>query len=275
LRASVRKAFSRPAFALLAAPAGDSYNLSNTGQEVLTGVSEGNPDLKPTQSINFDGSIEYYGVKDLFLEIHVYDRQLSDFIYTSNVTGSGPQESGSVNIIANGVTITKPENGKNGTLEGISLAATDRFSFLPGLLRGLGVNVNGTFQHSEADSGMAGQSNTPLPHAPKLIYNLQLLYDLGGAHAALSWQYQGLQLDGLEGNLLNDWLQPTQFLNLNVGYDYQKWSVSFGVRNLTDNYNFFRTLGESKQYLDYQVGGGNGNYVQTGRFYQLTASYKF
>jgi TonB-dependent receptor len=275
LRASVRKAFSRPAFALLAAPAGDSYNLSNTGQEVLTGVSEGNPDLKPTQSINFDGSIEYYGVKDLFLEAHVYERQLSDFIYTANTTGSGPQNVGSINIITNGVEISKPENGNGGTLDGVSLAATDRFGFLPGLWRGLGVNVNGTFQHSEADSGMSGEGDTPLPHSPKLIYNLQLLYDLGGAHAALTWQYQGLQLDGLEGGPLNDYLQPTEKLNLNLGYDWNKWSFAFGVRNLTNSYAFFRTLGEGKQYLDYQVGGANGNFVQTGRFYQFSVSYKY
>jgi hypothetical protein len=122
---------------------------------------------------------------------------------------------------------------------------------------------------------MNGQGSTPLPHAPKLIYNLQLLYDLYGAHAALSYQYQGLQLYNLEGNLLNEYLQPTKTLNLTVGYEMAGWNVVFGARNLTNEYDFYKTLGESTKYLGTQDGGGNGAYIKTGRVYNLTLSYSF
>jgi TonB-dependent receptor len=277
-RGEVRKSFSRPAFGLLYQPAGTS---STNGPDAITTISRGNPNLSPSESINTDFDVEYYGVKDLFLEAAVFNKQISKFIYTVNVEGGTPPD-GSAPISANNNLIySEPENGKSASVSGLELVATDRFSFLPGLWRGLGVNVNGTFTHSEADSGQS-TGNTPLPQAPKLIYNLQLLYDLNGVHSALSYQYQGLQLYTLENNvypdgfkLPNEYLQPTAFLNLTVGYTYHNWDVTFGARNLTNEYSFYKTIGESKQYLGQQDGGGNGAYINTGRFYQLQLSYKY
>jgi TonB-dependent receptor len=273
-RASINKSFSRPTLSELAAPVSESFDVVANGQNQLVSVSQGNPNLRPAESWNFETDAEYYS-KDLALEASFYAKQISHFIYTSNATGGGPAAT-TGNFSINGVNYSEPQNGLNADVFGVSLSATDHFGFLPGLWRGLGVNANVTLQHSDANSGIAGEGETPLPQAPDLIYNLQLLYDLNGYHAAVTYQYQGLQLDSLEAtNLLNDWIQPTAFLNLTVGYRYKSWDFTFGAKNLTNEYAFFRTLGESTKYLDYQVGGSNGNYVLVGRQFQITASFKY
>ena len=274
-RASLSKSFSRPSLSELASPVGESFTIGADGSNQLTSVSQGNPNLKPAESINFETDVEYYGIKDLALEANFYAKSISRFIYTGNTTGSNPAAAiGITNV--NGVNYSEPQNGLNANLFGVSLSATDHFTFLPGLWRGLGVNMNATFQQSSANSGIAGEGDTPLPQAPRIIYNLQLLYDLKGVHGALTYQYQGLQLDSLEAtNLLNDWIQPTAYLNMTVGYRFKNWDISFGAKNLTNEYAFFRTLGSGAKYLDDQVGGANGNYILVGRQYQLSASFKY
>ena len=276
VRASLSKSFSRPSLEALAGPATDTYggNTITDGQASLSAVSQGNPNLKPTQSINFETDFEYYGTKDLYLEANFYAKELSDFIFTANTTGAGLSTQTSTSTV-NGIQYSEPENGNTADIIGLTLSATDRFSFLPGLWRGLGVNVNGTFQHSQANTGTAGENNIPLPQAPKIIYNLQALYDLDGVRAALTYQYTGLQLDSTNGSLLNDWIQPTAVLNFSAGYTYKNWNLTFAAKNLTDEYAFYRTLGESTKYLDDQVGGANGNYIMVGRQYQISLSYKY
>jgi hypothetical protein len=38
---------------------------------------------------------------------------------------------------------------------------------------------------------------------------------------------------------------------------------------------FYKTLGKGTRYLGTQDGGGNGSWVQTGRFFTFSASYRW
>jgi TonB-dependent receptor len=268
-RAAVRRGFSRPAIGLLAGP----VTVGVDGGGAISEVSENNPDLKPMTSINYDASAEYYGVHGALFEISIYRKQLSNVIYAAQVTDAPPQAELSATVV-DGVTYTRPINGGSGHLNGLELNLQDRFVDLPAPFGGLGLSANATIQQSAASSGLANHfgRSTWLPRAPELIYNLDLSYKAAGWLVSLGYQYTGLQLENLTGDNLDNYLQPTRFLNLEIGRTAGGFRWSFGAKNLTDGPVFWKTLGPSTRYLGAQDAGGNGSYVITGRVFSFTAS---
>ncbi|MDR3506420.1 MAG: TonB-dependent receptor [Caulobacteraceae bacterium] len=280
VRASVRKGFSRPAFSQLIP--NPSVSIDDVAKTVY--ISQGNPDLKPTESVNYDVSVEYYGVKDSVFEVAGYYKTLTNFTYTQSVTGGGPAYSNNTTLsnisVPAGYTIptgyqviaTEPQNGVQGSIQGVTLNAQQRLAFLPGLASGLGYRANLTLQHSSTKLG------GPLPQSPDMLYNIEVTYDLHKIHADLAYQYTGLQLvnggNGNDGNI-PQYLQPTEFLNFSLGYQVGKVNLSFQAKNLTDAPTFWKTVGKSKQYLGVQDGGGNGSYIHFGRTFNLIATYSF
>ncbi|WP_162792390.1 hypothetical protein [Novosphingobium sp. P6W] len=131
-----------------------------------------------------------------------------------------------------------------------------------------------TLQDSKADSGLAGRSKTQLPRAPGLIYNAELFYERPAFSARLAWQYVGRQLLSLNDQL-DTYLQPNRQLNFNTTYRFGKWSLSGQVQNILNKESFYKTIGKSTRYLGTQDGGGNGSYVETGRFFKLTGSFEW
>ncbi len=271
-RGSIRRGFSRPAFGLLAQPA--SISRDPTNSNIILAISQGNPNLKPTESINYDASVEYYNQSGGLFEAAAYYKDINNFIYAASVTGAAPS-SQTASLANAGVTISQPENGGSAKLMGVELNARQQLKFLPGPWSGLGVGVNATFQHSEADSKRADHfgRKTWLPRAPEQIFNIEAFYNYGSFSADLTYQYTGLQLVNLTSNNLDNYLQPTKFLNLSVGYVLNGVNFTLAAKNLTNEPVFWKTLGKSTRYLGTQDGGGNGSYVETGRVFSLTASY--
>jgi TonB-dependent receptor len=268
-RASVRQGFSRPAVGLVAGPPTLTVD-STTG--AVTAIQLSNPDLKPMTSINYDASVEYYGGHGGVLELAVYRKTLSHVIYGAQSTG-GPPQANAVSTVVDGITYSQWVNGGSGYLNGLEIDAQQRFTDLPWPFDGLGINANATFQHSEADSGLADHfgRQTWLPRAPELIYNLGASYVTPRFWLDLTYQYTGLQLENLTSDNLDNFLQPTRFLNAKLGVWLAgvKWSVE--AQNLLDGPVFWKTLGQSTRYLGVQDGDGNGSYVITGRVFRITA----
>lgn len=273
LRGAARRSFARPAFGLIASPVVISRN-DITG--AISGISQGNPDLKPARADNFDLSAEWYGPHDTLIEVNGYYKSISNFIYAASSSGALPSASNAT-INNGGVITTIPQNGKDAELYGVSVDGRHFFRELPGLLGGFGLGGALTLQHSAADSGRADHfgRKTWLPRAPGRIYSVDLFYDAYGIKANLSYQYQGLQLIGLTSNNLDQYLQPSKTLDFSISYPVRRILFTVSAKNLTDNVLFYKTLGKTKQYLGTQDGGGNGSYVATGRFFNIAATVKF
>jgi TonB-dependent receptor len=269
-RAAVRQGFSRPAIGLVAGPPQLSSDSSiQAGDTVI----EGNPKLLPTTSINYDVAVEYYGRSGSLFELDLYRKSLSHVIYGDQSTGAPPQAN-QVTTVANGVTYAQYVNGGSGYLNGLEVNLQQRLIGMPEPLDRLTLGANATFQHSEADSGLADHFGrmTWLPRAPELIYNLGLGYEGRLFKADLTYQYTGLQLENLTSNDLDNFLQPTRFLDLKLSTMFRgvRWSIS--GKNLTDGPVFWKTLGPSTRYLGTQDAGGNGSYVLSGRVFNVTAT---
>lgn len=280
-RAAIRQGFSRPAFGEMIPNGGFSVVEPSGGQPGQVFINQGNPNLKPTESTNYDVSVEYYGIRDSVFELAGYYKSLSDFIYTASQTGGGSSSGGAVlGSIPAGITVpagyqvivNEPENGTTGFIEGLTANAQQRLGFLPGFASGFGYRANLTVQHSGTKLG------GPLPQSPDILYNLELTFDEYNFHGNLSYQYTGLQLvntgNGNDGNI-PQYLQPTKFLNFALGYQFHKLNISFQAKNLLDGPTFWKTVGKSTQYLGVQDGGGNGSYINFGRTYNIIASYSF
>lgn len=272
-RAAIRRTFARPAFGLIASPLVISRN-DLTGQ--IASISEGNPNLKPAESTNYDASIEYYGHGGTIIEANAYYKDISNFIYAATTAGAAPNAN--IATVANGGIVTSiPQNGNGAAIYGMELDVRHYLRSLPGVLGGFGVGGSLTLQHSSADSGRADHfgRKTALPRAPRTIYNLDLFYDKYGVKADLSYQYQGLQLLSLNSSNIDTYLQPVKTLDLSISYPVHRIVFTGAVKNLSNNILFYKTLGTSTRYLGTQDGGGNGSYVDTGRVFTLSASYSF
>lgn len=138
-------------------------------------VATGNPDLVPTLSDNFDILAEHYfqplGILQagyFFKELHNPIYPVAALINNYNGTGRTYQETQSI-------------NGPNAHIQGIELQWEQRFSFLPGLLDGFGINANYSYASSQVTfpSGFdGGRTDHPaLDRTSPNDYNFNLTYD--------------------------------------------------------------------------------------------------
>ncbi|RDE05587.1 TonB-dependent receptor [Sphingomonas aracearum] len=274
VRAAARRSFARPAFALIAGPETYGYSTLPGQENQLLFVNRSNPDLKPTEATNVDLGAEWYPDRSAVIEIAGFYKHLTNFVFTASATGSTPSASNGADVIG-GITYTMPENGNAADLYGVEFHARKQFFELGGFLGGFGVEGSATLQDSKADSGLAGHGKTVLPRAPHVIYNAELFYERPAFSARLAWQYVGRQLLSLN-NQLDTYLQPNRQLNFNATYRLTpNWSISGQVQNILNQESFYKTMGKSTRYLGTQDGGGNGSYVETGRFFKLTTSFQW
>jgi TonB-dependent receptor len=140
-------------------------------------ISTGNPSLKPTKGNSLDVLVEHFFQPLGILQAGYFYKQLSDPIYPVatlipdyNNTGKTYQETQSI-------------NGPNASIQGFEAEWEQRFSFLPGGLRGFGVNANYSYTTSRVtfpanfDSGRTDHPN--LDRMAPNNYNFNLTYDLG------------------------------------------------------------------------------------------------
>lgn len=189
LRLSRTEALSRPGFnqinpTLTIQQGTIGGNISYTG-------NGGNPDLQPIRSDNYDASLEYYFSRTGSLSLAGFYRKIDGFI------NSLPQV---VNVQPFGnILVYRPSNAGSGTIKGIEVAGTAFFDFLPGALRGLGVQANFTYIDGEQTLASAANFNggrNTLPGVSKYSFNVIGLYELGPASVRIAYNYRSANVDG-------------------------------------------------------------------------------
>ena len=138
-------------------------------------VSTGNPNLVPTLSDNFDILAEHFfqplGILQagyFFKELHNPIYPVANLLPNYNNTGKTYQQTLSI-------------NGPNAHIQGFEMQWEQRFSFLPGMLSGFGVNANYGYTTSYVTfpAGFdGGRTDHPaLDRTAPNDYNLNLTYD--------------------------------------------------------------------------------------------------
>jgi TonB-dependent receptor len=138
-------------------------------------VSTGNPNLVPTKSNNFDILAEHFFSPLGILQAGWFYKQLTDPIYPTatlipNFNGTG-----------NTYQFTQSINGPNAHIQGFEAQWEQRFSFLPGILSGFGINANYSHTASQVtfpNNFDGGRTDKPqLDRDSPNDWNFNLLYD--------------------------------------------------------------------------------------------------
>lgn len=178
----------------------------------------GNPKLKPAVSTNEDLSIEWYPKPSTTAHIDVFNKSIKDLLIYNAINLPFAEFFNNLSPTAtqNGVTVPIPSgaiagNGSfNATarsrIRGVEVGLRTYFDMLPGVLRGLGIDVNFTYIDSKSPSNFALDmqgnqlKNLPIVGLSKYNYNVQLLYDLGKIDARLAYSWRSKYLATTAGN---------------------------------------------------------------------------
>jgi TonB-dependent receptor len=146
-------------------------------------ISKGNPALQPTKANNYDVLIEHYFQPLGILQAGYFYKQLSDPIFPTTTQTTDAQYPGI------DFQLNQSINGPSAHIQGIEMQWEQRFSFLPGLLSGVGVSANYSYVTSQIKFpfgfnaptvGAAGRTDKPrLERDAPNNYNFDLTYDKG------------------------------------------------------------------------------------------------
>ncbi|MDX2302647.1 MAG: TonB-dependent receptor [Microscillaceae bacterium] len=193
----------------------------------------GNPNLDPTTSMNFDLGVDKYFESIGLVSGNFFYKNIDEFIYINQ------QEDYSDEFVDDYV-LFEPLNGGTANLYGIELSFQRQLDFLPGIWKGLGVYLNYTYNHSEAD-GIRNEDGEEreglaLPGTAPHIFNASLSFETKKLVLRASLNYADSYLDEVGGDDFTDRYYDSQlFLDINGSYAFTpQLRFFFEVNNLTN-----------------------------------------
>ena len=245
LRLAASKTITRPNFGSMSPSLTLNQNPINP---TANSGSQGNPNLKPIRSTNYDVSVEDYLTKDAVIYAAGFYKDVTGFM--ANTTG--PQT-------YDGVTyqITTPANLNPATIKGAEVGYHQFFSFLPAPFDGLGLQANYTLVQSSTPSTIQGY-NIPLTNLSRTSYNAVAMYEKGPLSARLAYNWRDKYVTGVSNfvnvGLLQQVVRAYGDLDASLNYEVTK-NVQISVQgvNLTNTlrYQFWGSPQfPSNAYLD-------------------------
>ena len=203
-RFAYSKAISRPNFGNLQDYTGVSVNGANTAGNFGFTATAQNPYLKPIEAQQFDVTGEWYFSKVGSLTASLFYKDLTNIIldnygFTRPLTNNGQ----TFDVLVNGPA-NAPGHGK---IKGAEIAYQQTYDWLPGVLKGLGLQANFTYidpghlPNGVPSNGAADGSrppldvtgiynNLPLAGLSKYNANGAIFYDYGPVYARLAYSWR-------------------------------------------------------------------------------------
>ena len=225
-RAVYSKTIARPGF--------NQVTTSTLIDPAADAVTQGNPNLKPTTSDNFDLSLAYYLDNGGVASVGVFDKELSNYIINKEEAGVSFPNNGLFAGFTGAAKVFTFANLSSAYARGVELNYQQRLAMLPGWLAGLGVAANYTFVDSSGE--IRPGEHLQLPSTSRNTGNLAFSYDWGGLDVNLGAYYVSKNIFGVGGSAATDiWSQPRLSVDLGASYEFRKvWSIFFSAKNLTD-----------------------------------------
>ncbi len=228
-------------------------------------VTQGNPNLKAVQALNFDLSGEWASGHGDQMSAAFFYKSLSHFIYDSIAGGLTNLTS----VSSGDMVLSEPRNGGAGEVYGLELAGRRPFTGLPAPLDRFGLAANMTWERSSVDTGMAGLSTSErLINQPDIQGDVQLFYEMRGVAARLSYNYVGPYVAqyGTLGptSALDTWVRGNERLDLLLSYQAPFGvKVSLAVANLLDDVSYAATIGNKSWAIPSLIYSGRTYLVTT------------
>ena len=212
VRASYTKTLARPKYSYLVA--GSQINREESPVEVF----QGNPNLKPITSNNYDLSAEYYFKSVGLVSASLFYKRVNDYI-VNHVTRGAYQS-------YDDAKVTQPVNAFDADLLGIELGYQRDFGFISPALKCVGFYGNYTYTHSNiVRSAFGDKDEQALPGSPEHMANASLYFDKAGLNIRLSYNFTSAFQDDeeyQEEKALRRYYDSVSYLDLNASYTWGK-----------------------------------------------------
>ncbi|MGJ8630578.1 MAG: TonB-dependent receptor [Glaciecola sp.] len=257
LRFSVAKAMSRPKPSRLV----PGYVITARNGNAPSAAG-GNPDLQPTEVIQYDLSWEWYFDDTAMVSAAMFYKDFQSLTYTQTIArGFSDNECASADEfpaeqqqyrdlhcaqILGDVDTKTLVNGDGGEIVGLETSYQQDFTFLPGWAKHFGTVINytyadskATFVSAEEDAGTADLlDGFPMLNTSKHVFNGTLYWENQGFSARIAYNYRSKRLtnpSSFDGAL---WTDARDTVDFSASYKVSKaLSVNFAATNLTDTYN--------------------------------------
>lgn len=208
-----------------------------------------NPNLRPQLSENWDAMLEYYFEPVGNVSIGWFHKTVVDFIINNYEIGQVPVGvDNGYNGDFPGYSILTTFNGGTAYVQGWEFSYQQQLTFLPGLLRGLGIMANYTVLQTHGDFGGGTERSTnSVPGFIPKTANLALSwrYNKFNARARISYQSDNLLAFNATSAALNQYRMRRNVVSAGLGYQLKPAiNLTCDVQNLlnepTINYRGFR-----------------------------------
>ncbi|GAB3036530.1 TonB-dependent receptor [Bowmanella dokdonensis] len=219
------------------------YNEDVTGIGYGT-ANGGNPDLKPTESKNYDFSLEWYFGEASSLYGTLFKRNVDGFVvpFRRSVT----HDKSATDPTPYKFILSQPFNASDGELSGAELGLVWFPENLPGPLDGFGVQASYTKLSSSQSTPVTNElgevveiKETDLFGVSDSSYSVVLAYDKGDLNVRWSYAWRKEFLSDYEAplfaNPLERWRTPEKSMDFQLSYRINdNLEVTFDGTNLTD-----------------------------------------
>jgi TonB-dependent receptor len=235
---------------------------------VAGGSSDGNPNLDPWRSTNYDASLEYYINPSSMVSLAFFRINVQSFIQSGSVMNCDlPDEDGVVRNRC--VVITEPIQGTGNSIHGAEFDYRQAFTFLPGILANTGMEFNATYAPSNSGQTDLAGNQIPFQDNSKESGNLILWYQDKKFQARVALNYRSRRavssdVGAIAG--LEMYQSPTKYLDASFSYNLSKYAEVFVEgTNLTNEYQRF--------YLVWPDQEGHANFFE--RMYMVGIRAQF
>jgi iron complex outermembrane recepter protein len=186
-------------------------------------VTIGNPSLRPQLGEGYDLKLDYYIKSNGKLTAGVFKKTITDYIGSARSVGltvpSGPDNG--FDGLYGGYLISQSVNLGTAKVEGIEFDYSQRLSMLPGLLKGLTVSGNYTYQRTEGDFGGTSSLTTDqvAGFVPRL-FNARVLYNYKKFGASFDANFKGAYLVAFS-SIAGFSRYQADLLRYNVGFTWR------------------------------------------------------
>lgn len=186
VRAAYSRSLGRPNYSQLSPGGALSYEAGTVAGTFEGTFSSGNAALKPYRAHNIDMTAEYYFARGGLFSIGVFAKFIDNPIFVQRILLT---DTDFADRRFAELTITQPFNADKGDIIGIEAAFQQQFTFLPGLLSGFGIELNGTLVDSKLR--LASGRTSAFPQQSSVLYGAQLFYQKGIVEASIAYHNTG------------------------------------------------------------------------------------
>jgi iron complex outermembrane recepter protein len=208
----------------------------NEAQRTLT---VNNPSLLPQRAKNWDASLDYYFEPAGNISVGFFHKTITDFIVSGIASGTiGTERDNGYDGEYGGFTRLSSANAGTAYVQGWEISYQQQFTFLPGLLKGLGASLNFTALEAHGDYGGRGrrEGRDVEGFVPRMA-NASLFWRYRGFNSRVIVNYTGESITDFTEDqpARNRYLAARTVINAGIGYQLSPGvAFSIDVSNLTN-----------------------------------------